>query len=507
MTLNETANQPILVSRIRGQKYPLPIPTLGNLEQYLKKPFELLQYNGVKTPAGSFPVPGPLDPTKRDGLLSYAYSLYDAFVTGETHAGPDGPNPAHAPMLLSLLELLHGLDPSHLQTGLLLGCVYHRQGLYQRALDINRDLLEQYPNNAETMCNMGTTLRAMGLTVQAFEFWWKALRIQPTFWDVLDNMLTAILGSIHWESDLPDPTHPRTFQEQQLKKSLELCTFVLDHTDGETVPLHELYRAQRVLYFRSIIYHALHGKREWGDLFRGIEFALNSSDPSHTSPHTTDDLILAVHFVSGLACADQIRPPNRELESTRKVADELRRKISPDFNIFKFIKANSHHLFHVAGKSPPILLLSPAEALYLPSAMWAPEHILSPPDLVSRFSTSGSLRDDTSAITGRLLSTLATRIADITREVNDLGPDAPEVGPFGKLSRFQPSVSVELLLRYIALGLAPSPQAFKTLGDLISSIGGNMTRVMTGSETGSEMKLDVSGVAMLYYDFGMKALC
>ena len=322
-----------------------------------------------------------------------------------------------------------------------------------------------------------------------------------------DNMLTAILGSTHWESDLPDPTHSRFFQEQQLKKSLELCTFVLDNTDREAVPHNELHRAQRVLYFRSIIYHNLYDKREWGDLFRGIEFALNSSDPSPTSPYTTDDLILTVHLVSGLACADQIRPPNHGLESTRKVTDELRRKISPGFNIFRFIKANSHHLFHVTGKSPPILLLSPAEALYLPSAMWAPEHILSPPDLVSRFSTSGSLRDDTSAITGRLLSTLATRIADITREVNDLGPDAPEVGPFGKLSRFQPSVSVELLLRYIALGLAPSPQGFKTLGDLISSIGGNVTRVMTGSETGSEMKLDVSGVAMLYYDFGMKALC
>ena len=35
------------------------------------------------------------------------------------------------------------------------------------------------------MCNMGSTFKVMGLMVQAFEFWWKALHTQPTFWDVL----------------------------------------------------------------------------------------------------------------------------------------------------------------------------------------------------------------------------------------------------------------------------------------------------------------------------------
>ena len=147
MKLNENPNQPILLSRLRGQKYPPPIPTLGNLEHFLAKPFERPQTATIQLPESSLPVPGPLDPTKRDGLLSYAYSLYDTFVTGESPAGPDGPASAHAPMLLPLLELLHGLDPNHLQSALLLGCVYHRQGLYQRALDVNRELLERYPKN------------------------------------------------------------------------------------------------------------------------------------------------------------------------------------------------------------------------------------------------------------------------------------------------------------------------------------------------------------------------
>lgn len=35
------------------------------------------------------------------------------------------------------------------------------------------------------MCNIGSTFKGMGLPIQAFEFWWRALRTQPTFWDVL----------------------------------------------------------------------------------------------------------------------------------------------------------------------------------------------------------------------------------------------------------------------------------------------------------------------------------
>jgi hypothetical protein len=322
-------------------------------------------------------------------------------------------------------------------------------------------------------------------------------------------MVTVILGSGHWEGDLPDTSHPKSFQEQQLRKSLELCSFVLDSIDGEAISQDELHRVQRALYLRSTIYHALHDNREWEDLFRAIELALNSDDPFRTPPFTTEDLILAVHFIGALACVDQVQAPTRRLVDTIKVTDELRRKITPGFDVFQFVKANSDRLLRAVGKSPPILLLLPAEALYLPSAVWAPTHILSLPGWVSRSSNSGSLRDDTSAITGRLLSTLATRIAEVTHEINDdVGPDASEIGPFSKFFRFQPGTPIVLLLRYIALGLAPSAQRFQALGDLISSIGGNVTRVMTGGAgTGPEMKLDVAGVAVLYYEFGMKTLC
>lgn len=320
-----------------------------------------------------------------------------------------------------------------------------------------------------------------------------------------DNMLAAILGSGHWEGDLSNQAQSRSFQEQQLRQSLQLCTFVLDSVEREVIAQDELHHAQRTLLLRSIIYRALQDKREWADLFRAVGLALNSGDPSRTHPYTIDHLVLVAYLVGALACADQVGPTAPGLEGTMKITDELRRKISPDFDVFDFVETNSDRLLSIIGKSPPILLLSPAEALYLPSAMWTPTHILSPPDSVSRFSAPGSFRDDTSAITGELLSTLAARIAEVAH-VDDVGSDAPGVGPFGNLSEFEPSLSVVLLLRYVGLGLAPSPQAFKALGDLVSAIEDNVTRTIAGGEMGSEMKLDVAGVAMLYYEFGMKTL-
>jgi hypothetical protein len=150
MRPNEGENQLILISLHRGQKCPTPppIPTLGNLEYFLLKPFEGgPQPSNTQLSANSFPITSSLNPTKRDRLLSYACSSHDTFVTGESPPGPDGPITAHVPMLLPLLELLHGLDSGHLQTALSLGCVHHCHGLHQRPLDANCNLLERYPNN------------------------------------------------------------------------------------------------------------------------------------------------------------------------------------------------------------------------------------------------------------------------------------------------------------------------------------------------------------------------
>jgi len=35
------------------------------------------------------------------------------------------------------------------------------------------------------MCNLGANLRLLDLPVPAFEYWWKALQLSPTNWDIL----------------------------------------------------------------------------------------------------------------------------------------------------------------------------------------------------------------------------------------------------------------------------------------------------------------------------------
>jgi len=46
---------------------------------------------------------------------------------------------------------------------------------------------------------MGSTFKVMGLPIQAFEFWWKALRTQPTFWDVLVRTTRSVISRCSWD--------------------------------------------------------------------------------------------------------------------------------------------------------------------------------------------------------------------------------------------------------------------------------------------------------------------
>ena len=133
----------ILVSRPLDEPTPSPAQTLDeDLVAFLQRPYE-----DDATIDGDPPIatPAPRDPQTRDRLLSYAYTVYDTFVTRELPVRSIPPN--HAALLLPLLELLHGLSPYNSPIALLLGCVYHHQNLIQRSLDINHHILRYDPDN------------------------------------------------------------------------------------------------------------------------------------------------------------------------------------------------------------------------------------------------------------------------------------------------------------------------------------------------------------------------
>jgi hypothetical protein len=197
----------IIVSRPLDVPTPSPFPTLDeDLDGFLRAP-----YRNHPAADGGPPVitPTPNDPEFLGRLLSYAYGIYDTFVTRQL---PHQSIPSHHAVLLRpLLEVLYESHPSNSSIALLLGSVYYHQDLAQRCLQINNHILQYDPQNVRSypppslpflfvdylritvqtsaMCNLGTTLHAMDLPVQAFEWWWKGLQISPTNWDILVGAL------------------------------------------------------------------------------------------------------------------------------------------------------------------------------------------------------------------------------------------------------------------------------------------------------------------------------
>jgi len=136
----------ILVSRPPDISTPSPIHTLDDdLVAFLQRPYE-----DNATPGGNLPIVTLTlsNPETKNRLLKYAYVLYDGFVTGQlpTQSIP----PDHAPLLLPLLELLHGTYPQDSPVALLLGCVYHYHNLAQRSLQINLRILQHDLENARS---------------------------------------------------------------------------------------------------------------------------------------------------------------------------------------------------------------------------------------------------------------------------------------------------------------------------------------------------------------------
>ena len=133
----------ILVSRPLNVPTPSQIHTLDeDLVIFLRWP-----YADDATVADNPPVAvlTAKNPETRDRLLDYAYVVYDTFVTRQLPQGSIPP--AHASLLLPLMELLHGLHPYNSPIALLLGCVYHHYDLTQRSLKINRHILQHDPEN------------------------------------------------------------------------------------------------------------------------------------------------------------------------------------------------------------------------------------------------------------------------------------------------------------------------------------------------------------------------
>lgn len=150
----------------------------------------------------------------RNAILTYAYRLYQSqnspAPSSELSAAPvfdtlpemTSSEHVYATQLVPLLTTLRSLHPDHLPTLLLLGSVHYAMGDYSTSLSVNEEILSidsEYVGSSthmqqwdhltknlqvEAMCNMGAIMKKLGHPDHAYNWWWKALQLRPTYWDV-----------------------------------------------------------------------------------------------------------------------------------------------------------------------------------------------------------------------------------------------------------------------------------------------------------------------------------
>lgn len=150
----------------------------------------------------------------RDAIMTYAHRLYQELGAGSNpsqyivSAVPvfDVAQNMTSPgdQLISLLNTLRALHPQHLPILLLLGSVHYSQGSYVASLRLNNEILKIEPQyvilfrssmwikidssllifQVEAMCNTGTIMKRLDRPILAYDWWWKALQIRPTYWEV-----------------------------------------------------------------------------------------------------------------------------------------------------------------------------------------------------------------------------------------------------------------------------------------------------------------------------------
>lgn len=171
--------------------------------------------DALQAPSAYISQPNPLaSSVGRDAIMTYAHRLYQDLGAGSNpsryivSAVPifDVVQNMTSPgdQLVSLLNTLRSLHPQHLPILLLLASVHYAQGNYVASLRLNNEIMKIEPQyvisfrssvcdiidysplifQVEAMCNTGTIMKRLDRPSLAYDWWWRALQIQPTYWEV-----------------------------------------------------------------------------------------------------------------------------------------------------------------------------------------------------------------------------------------------------------------------------------------------------------------------------------
>ncbi|KAI0361625.1 TPR-like protein [Trametes cingulata] len=443
--------------------------------------------------------------------MAYAYYLYDSPGPGKTPLGltsvpilqvppeDEPPDRIYRDRLLPLLLALREFHPNHIPILLLLACTYYALGDLETSLSISHQILSINTNCVEAMSNIGTTMKALGQTEKAYEWWWKALQLRPTYWDALDNILGMTFTLAH---ETPDNGRRLAYYRQALGVCQYVQKHVLDANGRLVVTLQpgEIPRLQRAIFTSGTIYATLgptNLERAILDYAHAIELVVRPPPPlSEAEQYTLRDLLLAVCAAGHIMCSDANASGVPELAGIFQ-SDFGARLGDPSLDFMLVVRASGEPLLHAllraGGGVLPTPLLLPEQVSRLPVLLFRRTHGVLP-SICTRGAggearpPGETVRTQTNSMTSTILLTLAKRFQD-----NVLGGMVlPGTG-----GTLRVSTSVVILLYYLALAWSPAPSTYNNLGIVMSGI--------TDGRTGADGELlDGMGLARTYYTAGLQ---
>ncbi|GAA5980516.1 hypothetical protein JCM10908_001676 [Rhodotorula pacifica] len=477
-------------------------------------------------------------PEKRDYLLTYAHQLYST--------------EPHSPHLLPLLHTLEALHPDHLPTLLLISCVYYSRGELESSLYYNKRLLQNDPSYVEAMSNIGTTLRAMGRWSEAEKWWWKAIKLRPTYWDATENLLGVLCnpgatippGSTEAAALDSAPPAPR------YREAIALCDYVESQIFAppaaveapvvpsreaflnplanvtrplllpSTVPHNHTHRLQNLFYAKGNLKLALGDQAgaqdeyekaieiglslpEWARRVHGVQWPLEGC--------TTRDLVVAATVLAKLVALhaeSKGRPDGAQVVADMaKHFGIAREDGSITFErLFRVVRrggdAYAQRLLAMGGGVLPTVLLEPRSLAQLPSMLF-PESkgcitSMFDPSVLSGRSGIDPARQGVLLSTHQTTSTMLLTLAKVIQD--SLSPTATIRHTIGGIPASQ---SLLLPLYYVALALYPSPSTCNNLGILLSTLTAT-TVVATDDSAHPAALLTGQALALRYYEYGLK---
>ncbi|SCV68887.1 BQ2448_1008 [Microbotryum intermedium] len=489
---------------------------------------------------------GEFTPEKRDYFLSYAHSLY-----------------AKDPFSSDLLPLLHTLEevhPDHLPTLLLSSCVYYSRAEYESSLYYNKKLLMKdpgYASQVEAMSNIGTTLRAMGRWQEAEAWWWKAIKLRPTYWDATENLLgvlcNPVTSSQQGQTGETDGTLAPA-AEPRYQQALELCNFVevqiFANESGMTIgfepsrdkiatcaepgdklerprrlpqiiPMSQVHRLQNLLYakgnLRLAAQNAAGAQEEYE---KAIELALSLPASMRTRQTTiypiggcsTRDLVVAT-FIMSKVLATHAQFNENSAESRHAVGDVLhklgladeRGRMNFAYLIGLVQRGGDHYvegLLRLGGGVLPAVLVNPEHTFRLLPYVFA-EFQGGLPSMREADGVEDASKASTIQQVKQATSTMLLTLAKVLQD------SAAQSGPTNKLTLGGIPCSPSLLLPmyYLALALHPSPSTCNNLGILLSTVNATtlVALVQLGlPATSAPAVLTGQDFALRYYNAGLK---